>query len=85
MFWMCADQQWKYDYGPPKCNHLTGIPLISAIEIADLLELPYITLQQYLFLSLGVCFLLLNYKFCRSEFTLIAAFYLERCELEVRM
>ena len=57
---MCADQQWTDDYGPPKCSHLTGIPLISMIKITDLLKLLYITLQQYLLLSLGFCFLLRN-------------------------
>ena len=51
MSWIFADQQWKYDYGLLKCNHSTCIPLILMIEIADLLELPYIPQQQYIFLS----------------------------------
>ena len=42
---MCADQQWKYNYELLQCNHLTGIPLKSTIEIAGT---P----------SLGICFLL---------------------------
>ena len=39
---ICTNQQWKCYYGPPKCNYLTGIPLISSIKITDLLQLPYL-------------------------------------------
>ena len=49
------NQRWKYDYGPSKCNYLTVMPLLSLNEIAYLLLLPHILIQQYLFLCLGAC------------------------------
>ena len=57
MSWICADQQWKYNYELPKCNHLTGIPLKSTFEIAGT---P----------SLGICFLLCDalYELSQSEY-----------------